>query len=275
MENENIIIVKGKDIDYLQFKKLLEYPEVKHVYVLKTHDMNFRLGTNFRNIEIVKKNLNTVCEELNIPIKNIIRPDYNHTANVKVVDFVDNSKEIPEISGKRFKDIDGLITDKKDIVMMSTNADCNLILLYDPIKHIVGNVHAGWRGTFNKIALNAINKMKEVYDCNPKNIICCLCPSIRKCHFEVEDDVKKVCESNFSYTGRLNEIIELGQIKDGKQKYFIDTILINKILLKEAGVKEENIIDSGLCSVCNSDIIHSKRAEGDYFGLGAALIGRM
>ena len=57
------------------------------------------------------------------------------------------------------------------------------------------------------------------------------------------------------------------------EKWNIDTILINKIILKQAGLKPENIIDSGLCSVCNSNILHSYRAEGEGYGLDTAIIG--
>ena len=45
--------------------------------------------------------------------------------------------------------------------------------------------------------------------------------------------------------------------------------------MEEAGVAPENIIDSEICSVCDSNIIHSKRAEGDFFGLGALFIGKI
>ena len=61
-------------------------------------------------------------------------------------------------------------------------------------------------------------------------------------------------------------------VKNNKQKYFIDTILINKMLLKEEGILEKNIIDSNICSICNQDKIHSRRAEGENFGLACALI---
>ena len=130
----------------------------------------------------------------------------------------------------------------------------------------------GWRGTFAKIASKAIRKMKEEFHSNPQDIICCLCPSIRKCHFEVDEDVANQCKEIFSSTGRINEIMEKGEIKDGKQKYYIDTILINRILLQEEGILEENIVDSGICSVCHSDKIHSRRAHGVNFGLGCSLI---
>jgi len=202
----------------------------------------------------------------------IIRPDFEHTSNVRVVDFVDNSEEIPELRGKRYQDVDGLITDKQDITIMATNADCNLIILYDPIKKIIGNIHAGWRGTFDRITSNAIKLMKTQYDCNPQDIEAYLCPSIRKCHFEVDIDVKELCEEKFKYTGKLNDIISIGEIKEGKQKYYIDTVLINELLLEEEGILKNNIVDCGICSVCNKELIHSRRAEGLEFGVGSSFI---
>ena len=61
-------------------------------------------------------------------------------------------------------------------------------------------------------------------------------------------------------------------IEKRENKWHIDTILINKIILKRAGLLEENIIDSGICSVCNKDLIHSFRAEGPGYELNTAII---
>jgi hypothetical protein len=130
----------------------------------------------------------------------------------------------------------------------------------------------GWRGTFQKIAEKTVVKMINYYKCNPENIYCFISPSIRKCHFEVEEDVKVLCEDIFKFTNRVQDFISLGEIKEGVQKYFIDTVLINKILLMDIGIKEENIIDSNLCSVCNSDKIQSYRVEGKDFRLATAII---
>ena len=57
-----------------------------------------------------------------------------------------------------------------------------------------------------------------------------------------------------------------------KEKWNIDTVLINKIILEQKGLKLENIIDSGICSVCNSDLIHSYRVEKQGYGLSTAII---
>ena len=111
--------------------------------------------------------------------------------------------------------------------------------------------------------------MIKEFECNPKDIICCICPSIRKCHFEVEKDVKDMYEKEFKDLENLNNIIEE---KIPNTKWNIDTVLINKMLLEKQGLKKENIIDSGICSVCNSDIIHSYRVEKNGYGLNTALI---
>ena len=271
--NENVIkITKTSEVDFLQFKRLLNYKNVNHAYILKTHNMSFRCGKDFRMIEDVKNNLKIVSKNCKIKYETIVRPDYEHTNNVDIVENVDISDEIPEIRGKRFQNTDALITNKKDITLMSTNADCNLILLFDKKNNVIANVHAGWRGTFNKIVVNAVEKMIKTYNSDPKDIEAYFCPSIRKCHFEVDEDVKKLCEDIFSYTGRISEIISKGEVKDGKQKYFIDTVLINTILLKELNILDENIVDCEICSVCMKDLVHSRRAEGEYFGLSTALI---
>ena len=111
--------------------------------------------------------------------------------------------------------------------------------------------------------------MIDKFNCQPENIIVCISPSILKCCFEVEDDVVSLFKEAFD---NIDEDITLGDVKEGKQKYNIDTVLLNKIMLTDKGILMENIIDSGVCSVCNSEKIHSRRAEGINFGLGAALI---
>ena len=114
--------------------------------------------------------------------------------------------------------------------------------------------------------------MINYYGCKAEDILCFICPSIRKCHFEVETDVKELCEEIFKFTNRTEEFIEVGEIIDGEQKYNIDTVLINKILLTEIGIKEKNIIDCNICSVCNKDKVESVRVDGSNAGRATAII---
>ena len=157
----------------------------------------------------------------------------------------------------------------KNIILSTTNADCIILLFFDPVKKVISNVHSGWKGTLNRISEKAVKKMKEEYNCNPKDIICCICPSIRQCHFEVRKDVQEPYYNEFKDFDNIDKIITPVV---GDEKWYIDTVEINKQILKRQGLKEENIIDSELCSVCNSDLIHSYRVEKKGFGIGTAII---
>lgn len=70
----------------------------------------------------------------------------------------------------------------------------------------------------------------------------------------------------------ISQNTDIMEKQKDKEKWNIDTVLINKIILSNVGLKKENIIDSGICSICNKDLIHSFRAEKQGYGLNTALI---
>lgn len=256
--NKEIIYIKEKGIEFIQFKRLLDYG-IKHAYTLKKEDIDFSSDSPKMEVSYEK-----LCKVLDLDTKNLVKPKQTHTSNVRCIDKIEKREDL--------EDIDGIITDKKNIILSTKNADCILFLLYDPVKNVIGNIHSGWRGTFKKIVEKAVLKMITNYNSDPKDIVCCICPSIRKCHFEVDEDVKELCEEIFSFTNKTKDFIFVGDIKQGKQKYYIDTIEINKILLKQLGLKDENIIDCEICSVCNSEKISSNRVEGKKFTRATAII---
>lgn len=274
LSNENVIHVKKGGVEYLQFRKLLEYKDIlNHAYSLgKTVD--FR--TARANKESLPKDeydkaindYKNLCTSIGTNYINLVKANQNHTDNVKIVNEKINS-DIPDFNLKQYNSTDGLVTDKKNLILSTTNADCILLLFFDPVNKVIANVHSGWKGTLQEISLVAVNKMKEEFNSKMEDIICCICPSIRKCHFEVDRDVRDLFFNKFKNLKEIDSII--GENKE-KNKWYIDTVLINKVILKQVGLKEENIIDSGICSVCNSSLIHSFRVEKEGYGLEAALI---
>ena len=269
LSNENIVHVKKDGIEYIQFKKLLEYSDIlNHGYGIGI-DRNYRTvkSNGEEKYDKAIKDYKELCDAIGSDYKNCIKPSQEHTKNIRIV-TEKNNKDIVDFEQEKYKETDGLITNQRNIALATTNADCILLIFFDPIKKVIANVHSGWRGTLQKISVNAVNKMKNEYGCNPKDVICCICPSIRKCHFEVHADVKEPYYNEF---GELKEINRLIQSISNAEKWLIDTVEINKIILKEVGLKEENIIDCGICSVCNSDKIHSYRVEKKGYGLGTAI----
>ncbi len=271
LSNENIIHIKKNGIEYLQFKKLLDYQNIiNHAYGI---GINRNYRTARANNQTLENNsyqkaiedYQTLCQAIGTKAENLVKPIQNHTDKIEIVTQKINPKE-PDFNLQQYTQTDGLVTKEKNIILTTTNADCILLLFFDPVQKVIANTHSGWRGTLQKIGIKTIKKMKNEFQSKPENIICCICPSIRKCHFEVEKEVKEEFEKEFqNIDGIIEETIP-------NKKWKIDTVKINKTLLEKEGLKPENIIDSGICSVCHSDQIHSYRAEKQGYGLNAALI---
>ncbi len=252
LSNENVIHVKKGDIQYLQFKRFLKYSDkLQHCFTMKNLD--------FRNKKRDDQNYQIICRELNIDVQNIVRPQQAHTNIVEHVDYQNKSNT--------FSNVDGLITNLKDTALSLVFADCTALLLYDPTKNVIGNIHSGWRGTVSKIGKTAINKMIEEHNCNPDDIICCIGPTIRKCHFRVHADVKEKFEKVFG-----KSIIAPAGMQDGEETFMVDVVGANIKMLKECGLRDENIIDSGICTVCNNELFHSYRAHKDLSGRNTAIM---
>ena len=290
LSNKNVIHVKDKAIEYLQFRKLLEYEDViHHAYALgldvgfKTTTANQKSASQER-IELARESYKKLCNCMKSNDAYIVQANQNHTDTIKIVQEKVNIDE-PDFSLTEEGIEDGLITNKSNLALATTNADCILLLFFDPVKRVIANTHSGWRGTLQRISVKTAQKMVKEFGSNPQDILCCICPSIRKCHFEVDKDVKDMFKKEFydlkdikfidiekenqEKTIQLTDFIEE---KVEKTKWNIDTVLINKILLQREGLSPENIIDSGICSVCHSDMIHSYRIEKKDYNTETAVI---
>ena len=240
LSNENIIHVNKNGVQYIQFRKLLEYSDIiRHAYSLGT-DVNFRTAkVNKQQLlrneyELAINSYKNLCDSIGSNYINTVKTNQNHTDTIKIANKKIKEDE-PDFNLEEYKETDGLVTNKKNLILSTTNADCILLLLFDPIKKVIANVHSGWRGTLQRISTKAIEKMEKEYNCNPKDIICCICPSIRKCHFEVEKEVKYMFEEEFKNIIEKNNIITE---TISSKKWTIDTVLINQIILEEKGLKK-------------------------------------
>ncbi len=260
--NNKIVVIKDGSAKYIQFKKLLEYKNIVHAFTLKP--MEFGDNVNYETKkEFVKNNYKSLCDSLQIDYKNVVRAYQTHTNNVK---RVDNEKGIfiPEL-----KNVDAIITNKKDEILSLTFADCTPIYIFDEEKDVISLVHSGWQGTTKRIVENAIRELKKEYNCEAKNLICVIGPTIRRCHFEVDKDVRNIFYNEFNEMKDIKEII-----KDDESisKSYIDTVQINKNLMLKEGILEENIIDCNICTLCHSELIHSYRKEGKQAGRNTAIL---
>ena len=121
------------------------------------------------------------------------------------------------------------------------------------------------------IAVRAVGLMQSEYGCRPAGIKAYINPSILDCCFEVEDDVV----SQFANVLDVSKYCRKTGIKNGRQKYHMDTAAINRDALIKAGLLPEHVMLSGVCTVCRHDEFHSYRADAGAdgkFGLNGSII---
>jgi copper oxidase (laccase) domain-containing protein len=108
--------------------------------------------------------------------------------------------------------------------------------------------------------------MTALYGSNPKDIIVCIGPAISKCCYEVDKD----CAEHFYNLKNLdyNKFI----FPKDNNKFMIDLLETNKQIVMKAGVKEENIVKSDLCTKCNHDLLWSHRATNGHRGTMCAFM---
>lgn len=263
--NNEIVVIQDSNLKIMQFKKLLKYKNIAHAYTLKPLDFANN-NSYLTNKEAIINNYKALCDFLKIDNKKIVRPHQTHTNNVVKI----NKQE--GIYTQELMNIDGMITDKPNKILSLGFADCTPLFLYDKEKNIIANVHSGWQGTTKHIIMEAIKKMKKEYNCNPEDLLCFIGPTIRKCHFKVEDDVRSIFIDSFKGICEPEEYIKDAGIEEGNQKYYIDTVYLNKRMILKCGVPKKNIIDSNVCTACEVILMHSFRIEQEKSGRSTAII---
>lgn len=158
---------------------------------------------------------------------------------------------------------DGFITDRRDIVLRQTFADCVPIWLLDPVRKAVAMLHAGWRGTVAGMAARGVEALAARYGSDPRDILAAVGPSIHPCCFAIRDDVADPLEASFPGAGLV--IPGTDQPRGDLQK-------CNELWLRKAGVLPEHIAMSGLCTSCSTDLFFSHRAEKGKCGVMAGMI---
>lgn len=146
---------------------------------------------------------------------------------------------------------DGLITDRSMVVPSVTVADCVPLFLYDPVTGVFGTVHSGWKGT--GIIGEAVKLAQEKYGSRAEDMCVAIGPHIGKECYCIDEERKDWFLKNFGNC--VCEIKNEGKIQrtsDGKVlKYSLDLTEANLFVLKNSGVKEENIVAASDCTCCS------------------------
>jgi polyphenol oxidase len=185
---------------------------------------------------------------------------------------------------------DGMMTNRRGIVLGIQTADCIPILVADPRRRAVAAFHAGWRGTLKRIVENGVGRMRLEFGSLPQDLTAAIGPGIGACCYAVGEEVRAEFESQFLYADELfHEVYDTDPVKEKYPLLFLtarapghsqigpslhlDLIEANRRQLLAAGLKAENIFVQSDCTSCRTDRYFSHRAERGFTGRSLSLIG--
>ena len=150
---------------------------------------------------------------------------------------------------------DGLFTDKAGLAIAVRTADCVPILMYDEKAGVAAAVHAGWRGTAKGIVLRALEKMFSL-GATAHSVGIAVGPCVCFDCYEVKEDFRS------SVREGLGTVISGKFIREKDGELHADVAGMNAELLRNAGIPDANIAESGLCTCCLPDLFFSYRRDG-------------
>lgn len=202
--------------------------------------------------EAVKTNRERLANQLGITVERLIIPHQIH--GVECRQIADEFFTLPvNIRTMLLDGVDAVMTSVKGTCIGVSTADCIPVLLYDEPHEAVAAIHAGWRGTVQRIVSKTVAEMMTHFGTHPKDLKAVIGPGISVKNFEVGQEV---------YDAFQQAAFDMTKIAEFNDKWHINLPLCNQNQLVECGVLEENIISSDICTFDNNDRFFSARRQG-------------
>lgn len=195
----------------------------------------------------VRENRKLFAQELNLKTEQIV---YQKQIHSDIITYVE--------SGGTYGESDALITDKPNVGLAISSADCSAVFIYDSIKHVIAGIHSGWRGTQKQIVAKTMQYLRREFSCSPNNLFAYIAPAISQKNYEVGKEVAEQFDEKY--------------LKVKGDKFLLDVTANNYDMLREYGIPETNIEKSDLCSFEDDKLLHSYRREGAKSGRALGII---
>ena len=261
----------GKSLFYF-FPNLMEHPNVLHAISTRqggvsTGNYNsLNLGFHVGDVpDRVLENHHRLSQSLGFDLSSLVSCQQVHHDTIALVGkrYLKNSSYLPD---KMIGQTDALITDVPGITLMTRHADCLPILFFDSKTRTAAVSHAGWKGTLAHIGPKTVDLLVKEYKCERQDIQAGLGPSIGPCCYQISSAMADLASEKL-IKGNLFVKEESGN------KLSFDLWQANREQLLTAGIPEENIYSSEVCTSCKVDHFFSYRKEKKVTGRFAALIG--
>lgn len=212
--------------------------------VSEGHLASLNLGLDVGDSETnLRENYWRFCGVAGVPMERLVVALQEHSDKILTVDGAayggrKNSSFPEPISG-----VDGFITDIPGVPLMVRFADCQGVLMFDPVRQVIAAVHCGWRGNVKNIIGKAVKRMVDEFGCDVCDILVGISPSLGPCCAEFSDPSTELPEFMQKYVS--------GRRVDFWQCSFDQLV--------DAGVLPEHIEIARRCTVCENDKFFSYR----------------
>ena len=195
-------------------------------------NLSFGVGDNSENVEVNRQRLKQ-CQG----IHSLVSAVQVHGDQVIIAENIRQDTE--------FRETDGLITREPGVGLLIQQADCQAVLLHDPVQKVIAAVHNGWRGSTLNIIAKTVAAMHDYYGVNPNTLKAVISPSLGPC-----------CAEFINFQQELPKSFQRRQVSP----FHFDFWAISRDQLMEAGLKDTNIETAGICTVCNKDFFSYRKA---------------
>lgn len=185
----------------------------------------------------VRDNHTIFCRFLGVDMADVALMEQEHGSRVRLID-----------SGGVYPRTDGMITSTPGIMLSVRIADCIPLLLFDPVKKVIGTVHCGWRSLLGGIAEKALEMMELHRSVITENVLAALGPSAGQCCYEIGQD--------------LAERLRPESVTTRDERLFGNLRWELIYRLRNAGVKKHQIEIISDCTICAESLYFSYRRDG-------------
>ena len=247
-------------ISFYQFEHLAGCPEIRHGCFTRIggtspapfDSLNVAAGIGDASGN-VRENRSRVCRCLGS--RHLVFARQVH--GTRVLAYARGDRSHPHPFPPATEDGDAMITDDSGRGLVIQTADCQAVLMADPVRNVVANVHCGWRGSIGNIVGRTVAVMAARFGCRPPDILAGIGPSLGPC-----------CAEFVNYRQEIPE--KLWPYMDAKNRFDFWTMSVDQLC--DAGIRADAIESSGLCTRCRTDLFFSYRGNG-VTGRLAAVIG--
>ena len=215
---------------------------------------------------VCRANRDILAHQLGSSLGMELVTDQKHTNYVHVASREDLGVPTvgPAVLHRQF--VDGIVTDIPGALLTVFGGDCPPVYIVDPVRKAAGLVHAGRKGTLNRIPQVAIAQMVVKFGCDPADMYAAIGPGVCRDCYEMGDEIYDEFAETWGHED-ADRILSRYPAwdSDGRKipggKYHLDLREANRLTLLRAGVPEDRIVVSNVCTKCNADTFYSYRAH--------------